>query len=212
MAKKVEGLVGSMGSITASFTSFKIIMITVVILALASAGFCVVYSWMQMERMQSRVYVLDGGAAFSATSADVAVTREDEVRDQVIRFHELFFNIPPDISMVNRNLEKALALADRSAYDYFENLKESGYYTKLTNADAFQQVDIRDVIIDMNAYPYTVKVVADQWVTRRSNMSRFTLETTCRLINVPRSSNNLHGLMIQDFTVTNNKLIETRDR
>lgn len=212
MAKNVDGLVSSMGSITASFKSFKFIMVGVVVAALLCGGFCVVYTMQQVALMQSRVYVIDSGAAFSATAVDVAVAREDEVRDQVVRFHELFFNIPPDISMVNRNLEKALLLADKSAYDYFENLKESGYYRKLTSADAFQQVEIKDVVIDMTSYPYRVRVVANQWVTRKSNMSMFTLETSCTLVNVPRSSNNLHGLMIQNFSVTDNRLVETRER
>lgn len=212
MAKNVDGLVSSMGSITASFNSYKFIIMAVIVCSLLSAAFCVVYTMQQVAQLQSKVYVLDGGAAFSASSVDAAVTRQDEVRDQVIRFHELFFNIPPDINMVNLNLEKALKLADKSAYDYFENLKESGYYRKLTGADAYQQVEIKDVLIDMSSYPYQVKVVANQWVTRKSNMSLFTLETGCTLVNVPRSQNNLHGLMIQNFMVTDNRLVETRER
>lgn len=212
MAKNVDNLVSSMGSITSSFTSFKVIVICSIVLACLSAGFSVVYCMTQVSLMQSRIYVLDGGTALSASAVDASVTREDEVRDQVIRFHELFFNAPPDISMINKNLEKALKLADRSAYDYFENLQESGYYRKLTNADAFQQIEIKDVIIDMQSYPYSVKVVSDLWVTRKSNMSLFTLETSCRLVNVPRSVNNLHGLMIQNFEVKRNDLVETRNR
>ncbi|MBQ8482927.1 MAG: conjugative transposon protein TraK [Bacteroidales bacterium] len=212
MPKKVDGLVGSMESITASFTSFKVVTIVSVVAALLCALGCVAYTFVKVAEFQSKIYVLDGGAAFSATSQDASLSRQDEINDHVTRFHELFFNIPPDITMVNRNLERALALADRSAYQYFENLKESGYYKRMTSAEAYQQIEIKEIQVDVSSYPYRVRVTANQWVTRKSNMSLYTLVTECTLENIPRSPANLHGLMIKNFNVTENNLVETRNR
>ena len=212
MAKNVEGLVGSMQSITSSFIAFKVVTIISVVAALLASMVCVVYTFVKVDEFQSKIYVLDGGAALSATAQHVSISRQDEVHDHVCRFHELFFNIPPDIMMVNRNLEKALALSDKSAYSYFEDLKESGYYKKMTNAEAYQQIEIKDVRIDMNTYPYKVQVEANQWITRKSNMSLYKLITTCSVENIPRSQANLHGLLIKNFTVKENSLVETRNR
>lgn len=212
MAKNVDGLVGSMESITASFTTFKVVTIVSVVAALLSGIGCVAYTFMKVEQFQSKIYVLDGGSAMSASAQDVSISRQDEIRDHVARFHELFFNIPPDITMVNRNLERALALSDKSAYNYFEDLKESGYYRKMTSAEAYQQIEIKEIVVDMSSYPYRVQVEANQWVTRKSNMSLYTLVTTCTIENVPRSQANLHGMMIKNFSVKENKLVETRNR
>lgn len=212
MAKNVDGLVGSMQTITSSFSAFKAVTIISVVASLLSALGCVAYTFIKVEEFQSKIYVLDGGAALSASAQDVSVSRHDEITDHVMRFHELFFNIPPDISMVNRNLERALALADKSAYTYFEDLKESGYYKRMTSAEAYQQIEIKDVSVDMDNYPYRVQVTANQWVTRKSNMSLYTLVTTCTVENIPRSQANLHGLIIRNFTVKDNQLVETRNR
>lgn len=212
MGKNVNGLISSMESITSSFKAFKVVTIVSVVSALVASFCCVVYTFVKVTELQSKIYVLDGGSAMSATAQDASISKQDEIRDHVMRFHELFFNIPPDISMVNRNLEKALALADKSAYTYFEDLKESGYYKRMTNAEAYQQIEIEDVQLDMNTYPYSVTVVAKQWVTRKSNMSLYSLVTTCYIENIPRSQANLHGLMIKDFTVRENSLVETRNR
>lgn len=212
MAKNVDGLVSSMENITASFSAFKVVTIVSVVAAILSGLGCVVYTFVKVDELQSRIYVLDGGSALSARAQDASVSKQDEIKDHIMRFHELFFNIPPDISMVNRNLEKALALADRSAYTYFEDLKESGYYKRMTSAEAYQQVEIEDVTVDMNSYPYKAKVKAKQWVVRKSNISLYSLTTTCTIENVPRSQANLHGLLLKNFSVTENSLVETRNR
>jgi conjugative transposon TraK protein len=212
MAKNVEGLVGSMQSITSSFSAFKVVTIVSVVAALLCGLGCVAYTFVKVEQLSSKIYVLDGGAAFSASAQDASISRVDEIKDQVTRFHDLFFNIPPDFTMINRNLEKALALADKSAYNYFEDLKESGYYKRMTSAEAYQQIEIKDIQVDMTSYPYRVMVEANQWVIRKSNMSLYTLVTICSMENVPRSQANLHGLMIKNFSVKENNLVETRNR
>ena len=143
---------------------------------------------------------------------DAAISREDEIRDQVRTFHNLFFNVPPDMTMIKRNLEQALDLSDKSAYKYFEDLNESGYYKKMVNADAYQQIQVDEVSVDMSVYPYQIVTKCTQWITRDSNMSKYSLITRCVAVNIPRSQKNLHGIMLQKFEVVENRQLETRKR
>ena len=105
MQKNIEGLTKSMQSITASFSAFKAVAVASVAIACVCAVLCVGYTFYKVEEMKSQIYVLDSGATFTATARDASVSRPDEIRDQVRQFHELFFNLPPDMSMIKRNLE-----------------------------------------------------------------------------------------------------------
>jgi conjugative transposon TraK protein len=207
--KNVEGLSKAMNTITSSFGALKTVVLVTIIGAFAFCGFCVYYSFVQMKASQSRVYVLENGMSFSAREGNPAVTKSDEIRDQVKIFHTLFFNVPPDMDMIKKNMDKALAYADRSAYDYYQDLVESGFYKKLVGADAYQQIDVDSIAVDVTSYPYKAIAQCTQWITRGSNRSKYSLVTTCSLVDIPRSANNLHGLMIRKFTVIENKQLET---
>lgn len=212
MNRNANGLTGAMNSITSSFGVLKGVLLFTITAALVCCSLCVMYTFMKVSEMQSKVYILDRGATFSASMQDAAITREDEIRDHVTRFHTLFFNIPPNMEMIRVNLDEAFKLADRSAYDYYQNLTENGFYTKMTAASAYQQIVVEDIEIDLSVYPYKVVVRCSQFITRQSNMTKFSLVTECVVADVPRSGDNLHGLMIQKFRVTDNRQIETRNR
>lgn len=210
--KEMTGLSASLSGITSAFKSLKWLVAFCVLAALVTALCCVYYVSMIVQDSRSKVYVLDNGAAFSATMKSSAVTRSDEIRDHLQSFHDLFFNLPPDLKMIEANVERALNFADKSAYKYYDNLRESGFYKNLVNADAFQQIAVDSVKINVGVYPYQARVFCSQWITRSSNMSRFALVTQCRLMEVPRSPKNLHGLMITEFEVVENRQLETRNK
>lgn len=212
MEKNYSGLSATMGNITSSFKALKGIVIFSISASLLTAVACVILFVTSMNSAKSKIYILDRGASFSASMQDVAVTRGDEVKDQIIRFHSLFFNVPPDMEMIKSNLEKALQYADKSAYNYYQDLQESGYYRRMVNASAYQQIQVEDIDINMETYPYTAVIRSSQWITRESNMTKFSLITKCVVVNTPRSPKNLHGLMIQDFQVVENRQLETRKR
>lgn len=210
--KKTDGLVRQMNTINSSFTSFKVITICsiVAIVITAVAGFYIVSS--KFSEMSSKIYVLDNGASFSATAQDVSITKKDEVMDHVNRFHELMFNIPPNKEMIKRNLEKALDMADKSAYNYYNDLQEKGFYGRLTGTNSYQQVEIESIDINMDSYPYQVVVRGHQYINRESNVSKYSLVTQCTVANAVRTTKNLHGLVICNFKVVENRLIETRNK
>lgn len=201
-----------MANITSSFHALKIIVIIAILAMAATAITCGVLMTRSFAELNSKIYVLDRGASFSATMQDVAISRKDEVKDHVMRFHSLFFTVPPDMEMIKANLEKALAYSDKSAYVYYQDLSESGFFRRMVNASAYQQITIDDVDVNMDTYPFTVVTRATQWITRESNMTKFSLVTKCVVSNVQRTPNNLHGLMIERFEVVENRQLETRNR
>lgn len=212
MEKNVNGLVSQMNRINVTVNAYRLLaIIAIAVAGLVSIG-CVYLYTQQVSTMSDRIYVLDQGRSFTAVSQEGSVFREDEVRDQVRTFHELMFNLPPNREMIVRNLERAFDMCDKSAYNYYNDLQERGFYKRLTGTNSYQQIVIDSIEIDMESYPYKVVVKGYQYINRESNISQYTFASRCRVVNAVRNANNLHGLMLENFEVVENSFVETRNK
>lgn len=165
------------------------------------------------ERQREKIYVLDQGKSLLlALQTDAVMSKEIEVRDHVTRFHELMFTLSPQKQTIQENLDRAFNLADRSAYEYSQDLAEKGYYSRLVSANISQQMIVDSVVFQGNGYPYQVKTYARQYVIRESTMSEYAFVSSCQVLNASRSDVNPHGLIVEKFAVLENNLIETRKR
>lgn len=189
---------------------------TVALVAVAAAAFtCIVAVAIATARVRQAagtVYVLNEGAAMEANRADNKAQRDLEVINHVTRFHELFFNIAPNLTMINQNTARALELADESAYKYFNDLKEQRYYSTLININATQQIYVDSVKVDVAHYPYRAVTFASLYVVRETTATQYAIKTSCELTNVVRTPKNPNGLMMHKFYATKPELIETRNR
>ena len=165
------------------------------------------------EKQRSKIYVLDQGKSLLlALQTDAILSKDVEIRDHVTRFHELMFTLSPQKQTIQENLDRAFNLADRSAFEYSQDLAEKGYYARLVSANISQQMIVDSVKFVSNSYPYQVRTYARQYVVRESTVSQYSFVSTCQLINAGRSDANPHGLIIEKFKVIKNDLIETRKR
>lgn len=165
-----------------------------------------------VRQSRDTVYVVDKGSTLMATIADGDVQRDLEVEDHVRRFHELLFNLAPSTESQKRNLEQALHMADRSAYDWWQDQSESGYYNRLVSANISQEIQIDSVRFSLQTYPYPARLYGKVFLTRESNITAYELVSECRLSDVPRSRSNPHGLMVERFTVRRYESLGTRKR
>lgn len=165
------------------------------------------------EAQRQKIYVLDGGKSLMlALSQDLSQNRPAEAREHVRRFHELFFTLSPDKDAIEGNIKRSLFLADRSAFNYYKDLSEKGYYNRIISGNINQTVEIDSVKCDFNQYPYKVRTYARQLIVRESSLTIRSLVTSCRLLNATRSDNNPHGFIIEAFTIDENKDLQTVKR
>lgn len=196
-----------------SFKGLKLVSLLSIAASVVIAVASVLSSHSFAEKQRQKIYVLDQGKSLLlALQTDAIMSKELEIKDHVERFHELFFNLSPQAKAINENLDRALNLSDESAFKYSQDLAEKGYYSRIVSANITQQVIVDSVVVTDRNYPYKVKTYARQYVIRESNMSEYSLVSTCQLIDIPRSDVNPHGLLIEKFQVTENNLIETRKR
>lgn len=189
-------------------------LVTLMGVILCGVAICGAFAFAYMFTLSQKeqIYVLDQGAVLSAFKADNGVQKDLEVIDHMTRFHELFFNLSPNLEMINTNTSRALELADKSAYNFKRDLEEKQYYQNLIGINAIQQIRVDSVKFDIQNYPYRARTYASLFIMRESNISQYSYRTYCELVDVERSLNNPHGLLIQKFREESNELVGTRRR
>lgn len=203
----------SLKNIETSFRQIRLFGMTVVTLSAVVAIAAVVFALNFAEKQREKIYVLDNGKSLMlALSQDITQNRPAEAREHVRRFHELFFTLSPDKSAIEHNINRALLLADKSAYNYYSDFVEKGYYTRIIAGNINQVLQVDSIQCDFNNYPYQVRTFARELIIRQSNVTERSLITSCRLVNSNRSDDNPNGFIIESLTILENKDIITTQR
>lgn len=196
-----------------SFKQIRLYAIVFAVLCIVVAGYAVWQSYRFAELQRKKVYVLDKGKSLMlALSQDASINRPVEAREHVRRFHELFFTLAPDKNAIESNMKRAFNLADKSAFDYYKDLSEKGYYNRIISGNVQQRIEVDSMVCNFDTYPYAVKTYANQFIIRSSNITRRSLITSCYLVNSVRSDNNPQGFNIEKFSVLANKDEEVVER
>ena len=206
-------ILGMTRDIEKSFKSQSRLTLVAVAGSLLFALVVGVYALTFAEKQRQKIYVLDQGKSLLlALQTDAILSKDVEIRDHVTRFHELMFTLSPQKQTIQENLDRAFNLADRSAWEYSQDLAEKGYYSRLISANISQQMIVDSVKFVGTGYPWQVETYARQYVVRESTVSQYSFVSTCQILEGRRSDVNPHGLLIEKFKVVKNDLVETRKR
>ena len=202
-----------MKNIETSFRQIRLYSIIFLVLCSVVVVWSIYSSYDFAEKQREKIYVLDGGKSLMlALSQDLSQNRPAEAREHVRRFHELFFTLSPDKSAIEHNVKRALLLADKSAYNYYSDFAEKGYYNRIIAGNINQVLKVDSVVCNFDSYPYQARTYAKQMIIRASNVTERSLVTTCRLLNSSRSDDNPNGFTIEGFTIIENKDLQTVKR
>ena len=202
-----------MKNIETSFKQLRLFGIVFLCLCAVIAVFSVVKSYRFAEAQRQKIYVLDEGKSLMlALSQDLSQNRPVEAREHIKRFHELFFTLSPDRAAIESNINRALFLVDRSAFAYFQDMQEKGYYNRIVSGNINQRIEVDSVVCDFERYPYRATTYARQMIVRESNITERSLVTRCDLINSVRSDNNPQGFIMERFEILENKDLRTLTR
>ncbi len=203
----------SLNNIESNFKQIRLYAIVFGVLCLFVCSFALWKSYAFAEKQREKVYVLDNGKSLMvALSQDAVINRPVEAREHVRRFHELFFTLAPDKDAIETNMKRAFDLSDRSTYNYYKDLAEKGYYSRILSGNVNQRVQIDSMQCNFDVYPYRVTTFARQLIIRSSNITERSLITDCSLINSVRSDNNPQGFILENFIVRQNNDIQTIKR
>lgn len=197
--------------IQSSFKKMKIVTIASATMGVLVAVITTLGALWYVKSEKNQIYVINEGTVLEAYRSDNLAQRDLEADVHLKRFHELFFNIAPNETMIEKNMEKAFHLADKSAYSYYRDLNERKYFSRLIDIQATQQIDVDSVVVNMNVYPYKADTYGNLYIIRESNITRYDFHSNCELSEVTRTKQNPNGLLIQNFSASFDKG-ETRSR
>ncbi|MDM1402182.1 conjugative transposon protein TraK [Myroides odoratimimus] len=203
----------SLRNIENSFVQIRLYAIVFAVVCLIVVGFSIYKSYDFAKEQREKIYVLDKGKSLMlALSQDASINRPVEAREHVRRFHELFFTLSPEKAAIEGNMQRAFNLSDKTAFDYYKDLLEKGYYSRVISGNIQQRIEVDSIKIDFNAYPYKTLTYATQYIIRSSNLTKRNLITSSQLVSAVRSDNNPQGFIIEKFTVVENKDLEVVKR
>ncbi|MGN6437273.1 MAG: conjugative transposon protein TraK [Agriterribacter sp.] len=161
---------------------------------------------------QNKIFVLANSKALEAYASERKENIPAEAKDHVNTFHQLFFNVTPDNNIIQRNISRALYLADRSAKQHYDNLKESGYYTNVMSGNVSQELTADSIYINLDAHPYYFRFHGTLQIIRTTSIATRSLVTEGVLRSVARSDNNSHGFLIEKWNIIENRDIKIQNR
>jgi len=196
-------------------TAFRHIKLFSILFLFACLIICLVVcfaAYRIVSTSQDRIYILANGKALEAFAADRKDNIPVEARDHVKMFHHFFFSLDPDDAVIETNISKALYLADGSAKQVYDNLRENGYYSNVISGNISQEVAADSITILTNNYPFYFRYKGYQKIIRPASIVTRSLITEGFLRNVARSDNNAHGFLIEKWRTLENADIKIESR
>jgi conjugative transposon TraK protein len=198
-----------MKNIDSAFRYVRMFSIAFILACSLLSVFIAYKSFQVAANSQQKIFILANGKALEAYSADRKDNVPVEIRDHVKMFHHFFFTLDPDDKVIQANINKALYLADNSAKQQYDNLKENGYYSNLISGNISQEIQVDSIEININVYPYYFKYKGQEKIIRPTSIITRRMVTDGYLRNVSRSDNNPHGFLIEKWQILENTDINT---
>lgn len=199
-------------NIDTAFRQVRLFSLAVIAVCLILTLFVAYNSYQLATKSQQKIFILANGKALEAYAADRKDNVPVEARDHVKMFHHYFFTMDPDDKVIAANITKALYLADATAKQQYDNLKENGYYTNLISGNISQEMQPDSIIINIERYPYYFRYKGMQKIIRPTTIVTRSLITEGYLRNVARSDNNSHGFLIERWKTLENADLKVENR
>jgi len=199
-------------NIDTAFRYTRLFSIIMIIACVCITIYALHLSAANVRQSQQKIFILANGKALEAYAAERKDNIPVEARDHVKMFHHYFFSLDPDDKVIQSNISKALYLADASARQQYNDLKENSYYANIISGNISQEITIDSIDINISQYPFYFRCQAREKIIRATTIVTRSLVTEGWLRNVARSDNNPHGFLIEKWRTLENKDIKTEQR
>lgn len=168
------------------------------------------YSYKITQDARKSLYILDNGIPVLVKQTDELLNRPVEYKAQIELFHRLFFTLAPDEKYINENIDKSLYLIDDTAKREYENLREKGFYNQIISSNAMVSIKTDSISVDLPNKKFVF--YGTQLVSRRTSIITRKLITQGSLRDIPRTPNNAHGVLLENWNILDNTEIATVQR
>lgn len=201
-----------MKNIDTAFRYIRLVSVVFITGTLLLCVFVIAKSYQASLQSQQRVFILANGKAIEAFAAERKENIPVEARDHVKMFHHYFFSLDPDEKVIQEHITKALYLADRSAKEQYDNLKENGYFASVISGNISQEIEADSIAVNMDQYPFYFRYTGKQRIIRPASIVTRLLITEGYLRSVARSDHNPHGFLIEKWRTVSNQDLQSQNR
>ena len=163
-----------------------------------------------VDDAHKKIYVLDGNVPILVQRTEVDETMEVEMKSHIELFHHLFFTLAPDDKYIKYTLENAMYPVDETGVAQYNALKEIGLFNNIMGTSAVFSIFCDSIDLDKKKMHF--KYYGRQRIERRTSILYRQLVTEGDLRKVPRTPNNPHGLLIENWRTVLNKDLEQRNK
>ena len=160
--------------------------------------------------INKEVYLLEGTSPILIHSKVEDEVLNVEAKSHIELFHNLFFTLAPDDKYIDYTVKKALYLIDETGIAQYNALKEKGFYNNIVGTNSVFSIFCDSIKFDKSTMEWSY--YGRQRIERRTSILTRELVTTGKLMRVPRTDNNPHGLLITNWNTVLNKDIEQRQK
>lgn len=176
------------------------IMCLILSVIIVIVGF--IFSYLLISDSRKTMYVLDNGVPVLVKQTDYTMNRELEYTSQVDLFHSIFFTIAPDDDYIKAQMKKALYLIDESGNKEYMALKESGFYNQIISSNSIVTVIKDSIKMDYANKAFTF--YGKEYINRKTQLIERNLITHGKFRDIPRTDNNTHGVLLEDWRIVDN--------
>ena len=173
-------------------------LVVAALVAVLSVGMAVFF----VQEQSSQVYVVRQSTVQEADAASASSVIDRMVYYHVVRFHEKFYNLAPNMETIDGNINEALGMADESVLIMDNRRKEQQFYSRLVENSIVEEIHMDSLKVNIDTTPYTAHYYGHLYLIRSKAITEYNFESECRLIDVPRSPTNMAGLRIENFRET----------
>lgn len=199
-------------NIDSAFKHVRLFTLIIVLASSATCCYCIYKCHQLISESRAMIYILYEGAVLKATASQRIDNIKVEAKHHVELFHSYFFTLEPDEKVIKRNITHALYMADISAKQQYDNLKENRYYANIISGNVSQRIEADSIQLFLDRKPYYFRYYGTQELIRTTSKVFRSLVTEGYLREVLRSDDNEHGFMIEKWNIIENRDIRTENR
>jgi hypothetical protein len=161
------------------------------------------------KRIEGRAYFIDSYNAGVGRTTDYTnvADREIEVLGHARLWSNLMFEF--DQNNFEANLSKAKDMSGNPSIDIINSYKTQNLFEEMIATNTRNRIEIDSIgVVKPLKEPYGVSLFARRIFESPTVRSSYYLYATMELINVSRTEQNPHGLLVSKFTVLNQDRIE----
>lgn len=181
-----------------------IMMLICIIMILASLGISCFSIYVTMKS-KDKIYAIDNQNNVVVFN-QVAEDRRSEAIGHYKAFHQLFFNLPPDGKIIEKNItQHALNLIDKTGKVYYDQLAQAQYFHSIIVMNITQELLIDSIKVSEN-HPYhaciwgRIMLIGENVIKEKSIITEGVMRNTNS-----RSPKNPHAFIIEKFRIIENK-------